>query len=183
MRRLSVASLDSCAESPVYGEEPSASAERDPAEMPPRVGGSGRWVKWPTSACLRMVAGSNRTVSHRYPAPGKTLSGRGGPRGLGSVVGPGGSASLPVSQRMAARDTTENMDSAIPWQVGTGVPRVMTSCDMSVVDPQSGRWYVKDIRASNAADGNPMTWFASSWAVGRGSQSPGKLTDVHGREG
>lgn len=183
MRRLSVASLDSGAESPVYGEEPSASAERDPAEMPPRVGGIGRWAKWPTSACFRMVAGGNRTVTHRHFAAGATLGGPVGPRGLGSVVGPGGSTSLTDSQRMAARDTTENVDSAIPWQVGTGVPRVTTSCDMSVVDPQSGRWYVKDIRASNAADGNPMTWFASSWAVGRGSQSPGKLTDVHGREG
>ena len=42
MRRLSVASRDSGAESPVYGEEPSASAERDPVVAPSRVGGARR---------------------------------------------------------------------------------------------------------------------------------------------
>ena len=159
MRRLSVASLDSGAESPVYGEEPSASTERDPAEMPPGpAAGGGR-----CGPC-------HLTVPERYLASAR-------------AVGPGGITSFHVSQRMAARDTTVDMDSGIPWQVGTGVPQVMTSCDMSVVDPQSGRWYVKDIRASNAADGNPMTWFASAWAVPRGSLSPRKHTDVHGREG
>lgn len=34
-----------------------------------------------------------------------------------------------------------------------------------------------------AADGNPMTWFASSWAVPHCLRSPRTLTDVHGREG
>ena len=34
-----------------------------------------------------------------------------------------------------------------------------------------------------AADGNPMTRFASPWTVPRGLRSPRKLTDVHGREG
>ena len=34
-----------------------------------------------------------------------------------------------------------------------------------------------------AADGNPMTRFASSWAAPYGSRSPRTLTDVHGREG
>jgi hypothetical protein len=34
-----------------------------------------------------------------------------------------------------------------------------------------------------AADGKPMTWFASSWAVPHCLRSPRTLTDVHGREG
>ena len=52
MRRLSVASLDSGAESPVYGGEPSASAGRtDPAAKPPWAGG-GRWTIWPMRAVL-----------------------------------------------------------------------------------------------------------------------------------
>ena len=39
VRRLSLASLDSCAESPVYGGEPSASARRAaPAARPPQAG-------------------------------------------------------------------------------------------------------------------------------------------------
>jgi hypothetical protein len=39
VRRLSIASPDSGAESPVYGEEPSAAADRDPAAKPPWAGG------------------------------------------------------------------------------------------------------------------------------------------------
>src|SRR6201999_3693671 len=42
VRRLSVASLDSGAESPVYGEEPSASADRGSVVNPPRANGDGR---------------------------------------------------------------------------------------------------------------------------------------------
>ena len=34
-----------------------------------------------------------------------------------------------------------------------------------------------------AADGYPMTSFASSWDVPRGPRSPGKHSGVHGREG
>ena len=52
MRRLSIASPDSGAESPAYGEEPSAAADRDPAAMPPRAGGGGRWSLWPMRAVL-----------------------------------------------------------------------------------------------------------------------------------
>lgn len=103
MRRLSVASLDSGAESPVYGEEPSASADRSPVENPPRADGGGR-----------RSAGGGQAVAGRY----------------------------------ATRNTAVAEGLATPWQVGTGVPRLATSCDMSVVDQQSGRWYVKDIRAS-----------------------------------
>jgi len=33
-------------------------------------------------------------------------------------------------------------------QVGTGAPRLARTYDMTVIDQQSGRWYVKDIRAS-----------------------------------
>ena len=44
VRRLSVASLDSGAESPVYGEEPLASVDgEDPAAKAPWGGGGGRW--------------------------------------------------------------------------------------------------------------------------------------------
>jgi hypothetical protein len=36
----------------------------------------------------------------------------------------------------------------LPGQAGILAPRLAANCDMSVVDQQSGRWYVKDIRAS-----------------------------------
>jgi hypothetical protein len=81
VHRLSVAGHDSGAESPVYGEEPSASVDRDPAAKPPWVDGGG--LDWTT-----------------------------------------------------------------PRYVGTAASRLARTYDMSVVDPQSGRWYVKDIRAS-----------------------------------
>jgi len=104
VRRLSVASLDSGAESPVYGEEPLASADRDPADNPPRADGDGR-----------RAAGGGQAVA---------------------------------GWNLATRDITITVSLATPGQVGTGVPRLATTCDMSVVDQQSGRWYVKDIRAS-----------------------------------
>jgi hypothetical protein len=103
VRRLSVASLDSGAESPVYGEEPSASADRGPVENPPWADGGGR-----------RSDGGGQAVAGWY----------------------------------ATRDITVTLGLAALGQVGTGVPRLTTSCDMSVVDQQTGRWYVKDIRAS-----------------------------------
>ena len=53
VRRPSVASLDSGAESPVYGEEPSATADRmGPEAKPPWSGGGGRWTVWPMRVVL-----------------------------------------------------------------------------------------------------------------------------------
>jgi hypothetical protein len=166
VRRLSVANLDSGAESPVYGEEPSASADRGPVVNPPRADGDGR-----------RAAGGGRTVAGRYLAPGVVVGGR------GRAVGAGGITSPQVPQCRATRDITMTVSFVTPGLVGTGMPRLATSCDMSVVDQQSGRWYAKGHPCIYAADGNPMTWFTSSWAVPCGPRSPRKLTDVHGREG
>jgi hypothetical protein len=112
VRRLSVASLDSGAESPVYGEEPSALVDRGPVVNPPRADGDGR----------------------REGADGITL--------------------LQAPQCRATRDITMTVGLATPWQVGTRAARLATSCDMSVVDQQSARWYVKDIRASTQPMGS-----------------------------
>jgi hypothetical protein len=166
VRRLSVANLDSGAESPVYGEEPSASADRGPVVNPPRADGDGR-----------RAVGGGRTVAGCYLAPGVVVGGR------GRAVGAGGITSLQVPQCLATRDITMTVSFVTPGLVGTGMPRHATSCDMSVVDQQSGRWYAKGHPCIYAADGNPMTWFTSSWAVPYGPRSLRKLTDVHGREG
>jgi hypothetical protein len=166
VRRLSVANLDSGAESPVYGEEPSASADRGPVVNPPRADGDGR-----------RAVGGGRTVAGRYLALGVVVGGR------GRAVGAGGITSLLVPQCLATRDITMTVSFVTPGLVWTGMPRHATSCDMSVVDQQSGRWYAKGHPCIYAADGNPMTWFTSSWAVPYGPRSPRKLTDVHGREG
>jgi hypothetical protein len=192
VRRLSVASLDSGAESPVYGKKPSASADHvGPKAVPPSADG----VRCAITGTL-----GHRTVTARLP--GETCSGV--PRyadNVGLVVSAGHAslpalpvATLPGAQSMssgqatpgrypATSDVTRTVARTLPLQVGVGVVRLATTYDMSVVDPQSGRWYVKDIRASTQSVGNPMTRCASSWAVPHGPRSPRTLTDVHGREG
>src|ERR1700722_10246783 len=47
-----------------------------------------------------------------------------------------------------SRDITVTVDWMHPGAVGPGAPRLAATYDMSVIDRQSGRWYVKDIRAS-----------------------------------
>ncbi len=156
MSRLSVASRDSGAESPVYDKAPRTAANiADLAAGPPPAGGGSRGPG-PTSA---------RPALGRRLAPRGSIGAGGAARCLAVAA-----ASFPPGG--AARGTTV-----------TAAPRLAATYDMSVVDPQSGRWYVKDVRASNAADGNPMTWFASSLAMPRAPRSRRELTDAHGREG
>jgi hypothetical protein len=78
----------------------------------------------------------------RHIAPGTLIS------ELGGAVGFDGIYSLQVPRDGATRDTAVTVDLTISGQVGAGSPRLVTTYDMSVIDPQSGRWYVKDIRAS-----------------------------------
>jgi hypothetical protein len=125
VRRLSVASRESGAKSPVYGKESAARPE---------------------------VA---RSLGDSGPA------------------GPG---------RQVTRDTPA-VDRIRSAQVGMGAPRRAATSGSTVVYRPSGRWYVKGHPCIYAADGYPMTSFASSRAVPRGPRSPGKLTDVNGREG
>ena len=190
VRRLSVASLDSGAELTVYGEEPSASTDRvNPTAKPPSAGGGRRAVQNgagdPTDlGAPRTASGGELVVSSRDQAAlGRYLAPQAPTIGLCGAVSFGGITSRQVSQCGATRDITMTVNQMLPVQVGAGVVRLATSYDISVVDQQSGRWYVKDIRASTQPMGSPMTGFASSWAVPRGSRPPGKLTDVHGREG
>jgi hypothetical protein len=78
-------------------------------------------------------ADGDQAALGRYLAPGAPNSGLGG----------------------ATRHTTVTPDWTIPDQVGPGSPTLVTSYDMSVIDQQSGRWYVKDIRASTQPMGTP----------------------------
>jgi hypothetical protein len=138
VRRLSVANLDSGAESPVYGEEPSASADRGPVVNPPRADGDGR-----------RGLGGGRTVAGRNFAPGVAVGGRGRAVCVGDIT------SLQVPQCGATRKITMNVSFVTLGHVEAGMARLATSCDMSVVDQQSGRWYAKDIRASTLPMGTP----------------------------
>jgi hypothetical protein len=91
---------------------------------------------------FQAFASGDQTALGRYLAPGASIS------GLGGAVSFGGITSLQVPQGEATRDITVTVDWTIPGQVGTGAPRLATSYDISVVDQQGARWYVKDIRAS-----------------------------------
>jgi hypothetical protein len=140
VRRLSVASLDSGAESPVYGEEPSASAGRgDPAAGPLWadggliVSGEPAWLPAPPAAWL--------------PGAQQVSSDRAAQTALASQL-PGRITSLQVPRGGETGDITVTVDWTLHGQVGTEAPRLATNYDMSVVDRQSGRWYVKDIRAA-----------------------------------
>jgi hypothetical protein len=79
------------------------------------------------------LADGDQAALARYLAPGASISGLGG----------------------ATRDTTATADWTIPDQVGPGSPTLVTTYDMSVIDQQSGRWYVRDIRASTQSMGTP----------------------------
>ncbi len=94
-------------------------------------------------------AGGDQTALGRYLAPGASIS------GLGGAVGFDGISSLQVPQGGATRDTAVSVGLTICGQVGAGSPRLVTTYDMSVIDQQSGRWYVKDIRASTQPMGTP----------------------------
>jgi hypothetical protein len=91
---------------------------------------------------LQAFADGDQAASGRYIAPGTSIS------ELGGAVGFGGISSLQVPRDGATRHTAVTVDLTISGQVGAGSPRLVTTYDMSVIDPQSGRWYVKDIRAS-----------------------------------
>jgi hypothetical protein len=111
VRRLSLASVDSGAESSVYGAATSAAASM------------ARWRGRPEQARHHQGRGVRSAVKQSAP------------------FGP-----------------------LLPAQVGTTGSRLPETCDKSVVDQQSGRWYVKDIRAST----QPM-----------GSESPGSFLVAH----
>ncbi len=93
-------------------------------------------------------AGGDQSALSRYLVPGASIS------GLGGAVGFGGIASIQVPQGGSTRDITVTVN-WIPGQAGSGGQRLATTYDMSVVDQQSGRWYVEDIRASTQPMGAP----------------------------
>jgi hypothetical protein len=186
VRRLSVASLDSGAKSPAYGEEPLAAAHGiSPEAKPLRAGAplsasngglvvsaKPAWLPTPSVAPLSTVpeeitgqqasshvspqpeltsqrpgffaafARGDQAALGRCSAPGASIS------GLGGAVGFGGIASHQVPQGGSTHDIAVTVSSRVPAQASAGESRLARNYDMSVVDQQSGRWYVKDIRAS-----------------------------------
>jgi hypothetical protein len=91
---------------------------------------------------FQAFASGDQAQLSRYLAPGVSMKGLGGAVSFDSI------ASLSVPAGGATRDITVTVDWTVPVPGGTGPPELTTTYDMSVIDQQSGRWYVKDIRAS-----------------------------------
>jgi hypothetical protein len=78
----------------------------------------------------------------RFLAPGASVTGLGGAVTFGSIQ------SVTVPQGGSTRDITVTVTWQLPDQGKQGAPTLTTTYDMTVVDQQSGKWYVEDIRAS-----------------------------------
>jgi hypothetical protein len=177
VRRLSVASPDSGAESPVYGDEPvdwvgrgdspsmvSAAHAASAAAVlgaPPlvavsRLVGSGQsaWLPAPSSAVLPSMRqpGSD-------PAAKTELASR-----LRSFCQASGDQALPADPLMYSIATPGN------WR--------HVGCR-----PAIRKMVCKGHPCIHAADEDLMTWFASSMTARRGGRLLRKRTGVHGREG
>jgi hypothetical protein len=100
-------------------------------------------------AFFRAYANGDQTTLNRFLAPGVSLNGLNGSVSFGSIV------SIAVPPGGATRDITVTVNWGIPGQVRGGVSQLAITYDMSVIDQQSGRWYVREIRASTQPMGTP----------------------------
>jgi Conjugative transposon protein TcpC len=93
-------------------------------------------------AFFQAYANGDQATLNRFLAPGVSLSGLDGAVSFGSI------ASIAVPPGGATRDITVTVNWVFPGQVKGGMSQLATTYDMSVIDQQSGRWYVREIRAS-----------------------------------
>jgi hypothetical protein len=93
-------------------------------------------------AFFQAYASGDQTTLNRYLAPGVSLTGLGGAVTYASI------ASITVPTGGATRDITVTVNWGLPGQDKPASAQLATTYDMSVVDQQSGKWYVKEIRAS-----------------------------------
>jgi hypothetical protein len=91
---------------------------------------------------FRAYAGGDQAALNRYLAPGASVN------GLDGVVVFGSIASITVPRGGATRDITVTVNWMLPNQVRAVRAQLAETYDMLVVDQQSGRWYVRKIRAS-----------------------------------
>jgi hypothetical protein len=94
-------------------------------------------------AFFSAYANGNSADLSRYLAPGASVTGLGGEVTFGNIV------SLHVPTGGATRDITVTVN----WQLAAQQGGFATTYDMSVVDLQDGKWYVKVIRASTQPTG------------------------------
>jgi hypothetical protein len=93
-------------------------------------------------AFFQAYANGDQATLNRFLAPGVSVN------GLDGVVSFGSIGSIAVPPGGATRDITVTVNWVLPGQVRGGMSQLATTYDMSVIDQQSGRWYVREIRAS-----------------------------------
>ncbi len=93
-------------------------------------------------AFFQAYASGDQATLNRFLAPGVSLSGLDGAVVYSSI------ASIVVPHGGATREITVTVNWTLPEQVRTGTAQLVQTYDMTVIDQQSGRWYVKEIRAS-----------------------------------
>jgi hypothetical protein len=93
-------------------------------------------------AFFQAYGSGDQATLNRFLAPGVSISGLDGAVVYSSIAG------IVVPRGGATRDITVTVNWTLPEQVRTGVPQLVQTYDMTVIDQQSGKWYVKEIRAS-----------------------------------
>ena len=99
-------------------------------------------------AFFQAYASGDQATLNRFLAPGVSLSGLGGAVSYGSI------GSLTVPRGGTTRDITVTVNWVLSGQVSQVAPQLSATYDMSVVEQQSGRWYVREIRASTQPMGS-----------------------------
>ena len=96
-------------------------------------------------AFFQAYASGDTATLNRFLAPGVTLNGLGGAVTYGSIA----SIYVPVG------GTTRDITVTVNWQLpGAGGAQLSATYHMSVIDQQSGKWYVREISASTQPMGS-----------------------------
>jgi Conjugative transposon protein TcpC len=98
-------------------------------------------------AFFQAYASGDSAALNRFAVRGTSLTGLGGTVTFDSIV------SLQVPPGGATRQITVTVIWQVPGQGGLGVTKLAMAYGMSVVDLQSGKWYVNEISASTEAVG------------------------------
>jgi hypothetical protein len=99
-------------------------------------------------AFFQAYASGNQATLNGFLAPGVSVTGLNGAVRYGSI------ASISVPQGGTTRDITVTVNWLFPGTGVQGTGQLSATYSMSVVDQQSGKWYVKDIRASTQPMGS-----------------------------
>ena len=136
----------------VVAGEPAWLPAPQPFSPPPAVAGGSDPVAQSElmaelPAFFQAYANGDNAALSRFAARGVSLTGLGGAVAFGSI------AALAAPPGGTTRDITVTVIWQVPSQASAGIAKLAMSYRMSVVDLQSGKWYVNEISASTEAVG------------------------------